>query len=169
MAWTPSQPPAHTGSTTTNAGVFPWDDFRFVLVKLDNETIQLLKPSWACPHSQASASRNNQVTRYAGAAGTLTAGYGFGAAAIGGNCGGYGVTWTGTGHGAASSCAQGGTPGGLDPTGTTKIEARACIPWRSGSFGIVIANAWANNTPGSGTGGFSTMAECANGYQAGGS
>jgi len=75
MAWTPTQPPAHTSGATHFDSEF--NGLRFALVKLDNYSLHVHKPRWTCGISSGSTYRFMTANSFTGAnnSGTRTGGF----------------------------------------------------------------------------------------------
>ena len=121
MPWTPSIPPAHN----TGTNYHPWDGLRFVLVKLDNRTLHIVKTRWG---SYSVQSGINKTSKFNGCVGGTGAGYTYKLAADrGGTCGGVtiptsGAEWIANGAGAALTS--------FGPANSGSISS-ACIPWEN--------------------------------------
>ena len=118
MPWNPQIPPSHNQGTNYH----PWDGLRFVLVKLDNESLHIQKTRWAA-YAQLG---DGETRRFAGSAGGVGGGYtnklyvDRGGNSSSCDVQSSGKTWIGNSSGAALTSF--GNQG-------TNYAISACIPW----------------------------------------
>ena len=150
MPWTPSIPPAHN----TGTNYHPWDGLRFVLVKLDNRTLHIVKTRWG---SYSVQSGINKTSKFNGCVGGTGAGYTHKLAADRGvTCGTSiiptsGAAWPANGAGAALTS--------FGPANSASISS-ACIPWENISTDLPGGTS-APNQPNRG---WRTMVDCVSGW-----
>ena len=144
MPWTPSPPPAHNAGSNYD-DYFPWNGLRFALVQLDNESLQILRPTWGCPKGNAQASF---VNRWPGSNTGVNTGY------TPSPCGAF------TGNNFQSNTTGMACPNTNLSQANSSNPGHACIPVK---YWSVSVNDTTDCHPGGLYSGFLTMAECIRG------